>query len=148
MGFLNWWQSEKHNEEPTSDSQQLDLLRKGNLSNRRRETGATVFRAFTDAIQANGGDRDAIRESIIVETQELFDCDVQELYKQTGGTLNDRSTLPAIVQRSYLANEALSAFELERMEGTIGGESQEENNDKIAGQVKDSSKRTRRWFPW
>lgn len=148
MVFLNWWRSEKDNEEPQQDSQQLDLLRKGQFANRCRETGATVFRTFTDTIHANGGDRDAIRESIIAETQELFDCDVREVYEETGAVFNDRSTLPAVVQRSYIANEAICAFELERMEGTLGGESQEEVNDKIVGQVRHVSKKTRDSFPW
>lgn len=145
---MNWWQSERDIEEPEADSQQLDLLRSGKLANRSRETGSTVFRTFTKAIDANGGDRDAIRQSIAVETQELFDCDVQDLYRETGAKPNDRSTLPAIVQRSYIANEALSAFELERMEGTIGGESQIEANAQIVGRVRDVSQQTRKWLPW
>ena len=107
-----------------------------------------MFRKFTDSIKANGGDADAIIDSITVETEELFGCSVRELYQATGGKKNDRSTLPEIVQRSYIANEALSSFELERMEGTVGGEDQQENNENIVGTVKNVSKKTRKWLPW
>ena len=107
-----------------------------------------MFRKFTDSIKANGGDADAIIDSITVETEELFGCSVRELYQATGGKKNDRSTLPEIVQRSYIANEALSSFELERMEGTIGGDDQDEVNDRINAVVKERSKKTRKWLPW
>ncbi len=148
MGFLNFWKQEKDTEINPESSQQLDLFRKGELANRERSTGATIFRKFTDSIKSNGGDADAIIDSITVETEELFGCSVRELYQATGGKKNDRSTLPEIVQRSYIANEALSSFELERMEGTIGGDDQQENNERISGTVRDVSKKTRKWLPW
>ena len=148
MGFLDFWSKEKDEQEPSASSQQLDLLRESQLANRERSTGVTVFRKFTDSIKANGGDADAIIDSITTETQELFGCDVRELYEVTGAKRNDRSTLPEIVQRSYIANESLSSFELERMEGTIGGESQDENNDRIVDTVRQVSRVTRRWLPW
>ncbi|MEA5464911.1 hypothetical protein [Leptothoe sp. PORK10 BA2] len=131
MRFSDFWKQEKHSLEPSNSdsSQQLDLFKKAEIAHRKRSTGATVFRRFTGSIDANGGDADAIRDSIQAETEELFDCDVTELYRLTGGTPNDRSTLPAIVQETYMANETLASFELNRMEGTIGGESQEEVND-------------------
>lgn len=48
-----------------------------------------------------------------------------------------------------MANETLASFELERLEGTIGGESQEEVNDRIVGSVRQTSQETRRkWLPW
>ena len=48
-----------------------------------------------------------------------------------------------------MANETLASFELERLEGTIGGESQEEVNDRIVGSVRQTSRETRRnWLPW
>lgn len=148
MGFLDFWSKEKDEQEPSTSSQQLDLLREGQIANRERSTGVTVFRKFTDSVKANGGDADAIIDSITTETQELFGCDVRDLYEATGAQRNDRSTLPEIVQRSYIANESLSSFELERMEGTIGGESQGETNDKIVGTVRQVSRATRRWLPW
>lgn len=115
---------------------------------RRRVTGATVFKRFTGAIQRNGGNQRAYRNSIIAETQELFDCDVDALYRETGGTPNRRETLPDAAQEAYMVNESLSANELERQEGTIGGESQKEVNDKITGVVREQAKRTRKWLPW
>ena len=48
-----------------------------------------------------------------------------------------------------MANETLASFELDRQVGTIGGESQEEVNDKIVSSVRQTSKETRRkWLPW
>ncbi|ESA32769.1 hypothetical protein N836_24470 [Leptolyngbya sp. Heron Island J] len=48
-----------------------------------------------------------------------------------------------------MANETLAGFEMERMKGTIGGESQEEVNDRIVGSVRQTIRETRRnWLPW
>ncbi|MEM6840102.1 MAG: hypothetical protein AAGE59_36385 [Cyanobacteria bacterium P01_F01_bin.86] len=115
---------------------------------RKRVDGATVFKRFTKTIQANGGDRDAYRFSIEAETNELFDCSVKELYDETGAKRQDRSTLPQPAQEAYMVNESLSANELERLEGTIGGESQEEVNARITGVVRQQAKQTRKWLPW
>ena len=55
----------------------------------------------------------------------------------------------SIVQETYMANETLASFELNRMEGTIGGESQEEVNDKIVGSMRQTSRETRKnWLLW
>ena len=115
---------------------------------RKRVDRATVFKRFTNAIKANGGDEDAYPDAIGAETEELFDCDVEDLYQQTGAKLGRRDTLPAPAQEAYMVNESLSANELERQEGTIGGESQAEMNDKITGVVRQQAKRTRKWLPW
>ena len=115
---------------------------------RKRVDGATVFRRFTDTIQANGGDEEAYVRAVVTETNELFGCTVGELYKETGGKQNRRETLPHEVQQAYMVNETLSAYELERMEGSIGGESQDEVNDQINAVVREQSKQTRRWLPW
>lgn len=96
----------------------------------------------------NGGDAMGIAQSVDAETQELFDCRVRELYRATGAKRNDRSTLPEIAQMVYAANESLSALELERLEGTIGGESQEEVNQRISSSVRETAKHTRKWLPW
>lgn len=115
---------------------------------RKRVDGATVFKRFTGAIKANGGNDEAYPQVIGAETEELFDCDVQDLYQQTGAKLGRRDTLPQPAQEAYMVNESLSANELERQEGTIGGDSQEEVNDKITGVVREQSKQTRKWLPW
>ena len=115
---------------------------------RKRVDGAIVFRRFTDAIQDNGGDEDAYKQAVITETDELFGCGVRELYKATGGKPNRRETLPHEVQQAYIANETLSTYELERLRGTIGGESQDEVNDKIDAVVREQSRKTRRYLPW
>lgn len=115
---------------------------------RKRVDGAIVYRRMTDAIKGNGGDDDAYRQAVITETRELFDCSVRELYQMTGGKANKRHTLPQPVQEAYMVNESLSANELERMQGTIGGESQEEVNSQINAVVREQSKKTRSWLPW
>ncbi|MBE9068603.1 hypothetical protein IQ260_18310 [Leptolyngbya cf. ectocarpi LEGE 11479] len=115
---------------------------------RKRVDSATVFKRFTKSVQDNGGDQTAYRESIVEETKELFDCDVDELYIQTGGKRGRRDTLPQPAQEAYMVNESISANELERHIGTIGGDSQEEVNDQIKAVVRNQSKQTRRWLPW
>ena len=99
-------------------------------------------------MKANGGDSECYKQAVITETSELFDCTVRQLYAETGGKRYRRETLPLEVQQAYMLNETLSAYELERMEGTIGGENQEEVNDKINAVVKQQSKKTRGWLPW
>ena len=107
-----------------------------------------MFRRFTDTIKANGGDDEAYMQAVVTETNELFGCTVAELYKGTGSKPNRRETLPHEAQQAYMVNETLSAYELERMEGTIGGEDQDEVNDRINAVVREQSKQTRKWLPW
>ncbi len=107
-----------------------------------------AFRRFTDTIKANGGDKDCYVNAVVTETQELFDCSVRELYQATGGKINRRETLPHEAQQAYMVNETLSAYELERMEGTIGGENQQEVNDKIEAVVREQSRQTRKHLSW
>ena len=148
MGFLNFWREEKENYE--EQASQLDLS--GNSQaltpRRKRVDGAIVNRRFNGAIKSNGGAGDVYRDSASAETQELFDCDVFDLYKATGGKMNERSTLPQPAQEAYMVNESLTANELERLVGTLGGEDQDEVNDAIVGVVRQQSKNTRRWLPW
>ena len=148
MGFLNFWKEEKNNYE--EQASQLDLS--GNSQaltpKRHRVDGSIVNRRFNRAIKDNGGAGDVYRDSAISQTQELFDCDVDELYRETGGKRNDRSSLPQPAQEAYMVNESLTATELERMIGTIGGEDQEEVNDAIVGLVRQEAQRTRWRLPW
>ena len=148
MGFLDFWKSEKASIEESAS--QLDILGQSQelTPPRKRVDGVTVFKRLTKTIQANGGDRDAYRFSIEAETNELFDCSVKELYDETGAKRQDRSTLPQPAQEAYMVNESLSANELERLEGAIGGESQEEVNAQITGVVRQQAKQTRKWLPW
>ncbi|NEP61211.1 MAG: hypothetical protein F6K31_30245 [Symploca sp. SIO2G7] len=115
---------------------------------RKRVDGAIVFRRFTQTIKDNGGDDEAYQLSIQAETEELFGCSVRELYEGTGAKRHRRDTLPQPAQEAYMVNESLSANELERLIGTIGGESQEEVNAQIVGKVRQQSKQTRKWLPW
>lgn len=96
----------------------------------------------------NGGYGQVSQEAIVEATREIFDCWVSELYEGTGGKRNDRSTLPQAAQEAYMVNESSSSNELERLIGTIGGESQDEVNDQIKAVVREQSKQTRRCLPW
>lgn len=94
MVFLNFWKGEKnHYKEQTSQ-----LALSGNSQaltpKRHRVDGAIVTRRFNRAIKDNGGAGDVYRDSAISQTQELFDCNVDELYRETEGKRNDRSSLP------------------------------------------------------
>ncbi len=148
MDFFNWWENEKAEYEESAS--QLDVLGQSQelVPPRKRIDSAVVLRRFTKTIKDNGGDQAAYRDSIIAETRELFDCEVDELYQQTGGKPGRRDTLPQPAQEAYMVNESLSANELERHIGTIGGESQEEVNARIVGVVREQSKQTRKWLPW
>lgn len=108
MGFLNWWQ----NKAPETDSQ-LDLF--GNsqeLVQQERVDGAIVNKDFNKAIKDSGGSNTAYGRAVQAETQELFDCDVEQLYQETGGRKGDRSTLPKEAQKAYIVNETLSTHRL------------------------------------
>ncbi len=108
MGFLNWWR----NNSQQSDSQ-LDIF--GNsqeLAQQERVDGAIVNKDFNKAIKDSGGSNTAYGRAVQAETQELFDCDVDQLYKETGGRKGDRSTLPKEAQKAYIVNETLSTHRL------------------------------------
>lgn len=115
---------------------------------RQRVDGAIVNRRFNKAIKDNGGAENVYRDAVVAETAELFGCTVNELYQATGGTKNNRASLPQPAQEAYMVNESLTATELERMIGTIGGEDQDEVNDRIVGVVRDEAKKTRWRLPW
>lgn len=148
MGFIAWWRNEKDSIEESAS--QLDLLGQSKelAPQRERTDGVKVFKRFTKSIKQNGGDQQAYQDSIVAETQELFDCEVDDLYRETGGTPNKRHTLPQPVQEAYMVNESISANELDRYEGTIGGETQDEVNQKITSVVREQAKETRKWLPW
>ncbi|WP_250565060.1 hypothetical protein [Adonisia turfae] len=116
--------------------------------NRKRVDGAIVNRRFNKAIKDNGGAGKVYRDAVIEETRELFGCDVLELYESVGGKRSDRSTLPQPAQEAYMVNESITANELERYIGTIGGEDQAEVNERIIGVVRQQSQQTRKWLPW
>ncbi|WP_008309000.1 hypothetical protein [Leptolyngbya sp. PCC 6406] len=115
---------------------------------RKRVDGAIVNKRFTQSIWDNGGAGDVFQRSVVEETRELFDCTVNDLYRETGAKKGCRETLPQAAQEAYMVNESLAANELERQVGTIGGESQDDVNDRIVTSVRQVSKNTRRWLPW
>ncbi|MEB3355958.1 MAG: hypothetical protein VKK04_04475 [Synechococcales bacterium] len=115
---------------------------------RKRVDGATVNKRFNKAIKDNGGASTVYRDAVDAETDELFDCSVNDLYQATGGKKGHRETLPQAAQEAYIVNESVAANELERQIGSLGGETQEEVNSKIGGSVRQTSNQTRKWLPW
>ncbi|MEM6256661.1 MAG: hypothetical protein AAF821_27480 [Cyanobacteria bacterium P01_D01_bin.156] len=128
----------------------MDLLGKSQdlPPQRKRVDGATVYKRFSKAIQDNGGDAIAHRDSVIAETEEMFGCGVRELYQATGAKRGKRETLPQAVQEAYIVNESISANELERSVGGLSGETQDEVNGQIVNIVRETSKKSRPWLPW
>lgn len=148
MGFLNFWKEEK----PTYEEQaaQLDLSGYSQelTPKRKRVDGAIVNRRFNKSIKDNGGGPNAYPKAVLAETEELFGCDLNTLYRETGGKKGRRDTLPQPAQEAYMVNESITANELERHVGSLGGESQEEVDAKIVGITRHQAKQTRKWLPW
>lgn len=78
-------------------------------------------------------------------TRELFDCEVKDLYEQTGGKKGDRSTLPRDAQTAYGVSETIARHDLNQTD--ISG-NQQQRDTQIVDTVTDSSKRVRKLFPW
>jgi len=141
MGFLSWWR----NNAPEPDSQ-LDLF--GNsqdLAQSERVDGAIVNRDFNAAIRNAGGSGRCHGRAVQGETQELFDCDVDQLYEATGGRKGDRTTLPQDAQKAYMVNETISAH---RLNGTDYEGTQQQQDNAIVADVTDTARHVRSWFPW
>lgn len=79
-------------------------------------------------------------------TRELFDCSVDELYQETGGKKNNRSTLPKEAQKAYIVGETVATHDLNDA-GQFQG-NQDQVNRQVEGTVRDSSKKVRKLFPW
>ena len=113
-----------------------------------RVDGATVYKDFTKSVKESGGSDRAIPRAVQAETQELFDCNVNELYEETGGKVGDRTSLPTEAQKAYMVNETLSKHVLDHeVKGTQTG-NQKQKDETIVEVVKEVAKETRKWFPW
>lgn len=95
-----------------------------------------------------GGDRRTYSKVVRAETQELFDCGVDELYEATGGRKGDRSTLPKEAQKAYMVNETLAGYRLHELEPPSPSASEPHDDHQIVEAVRDTSKSVRRWLPW
>lgn len=98
---------------------------------------------FTQAIQDAGGSHRAYAKAIRAETQELFDCSVDELYEATGGKKGDRSTLPKEAQKAYMVSETLATHQLRdtRTPNTSP-------DTHIVKTVAKTAQQVRHWLPW
>jgi hypothetical protein len=110
-----------------------------------RVDGAIVNKNFNKAIKDSGGSNTAYGRAVQAETQELFDCDVEQLYQETGGRKGDRSTLPKEAQKAYIVNETLSTH---RLNDTDYQGSQRQKDNEIVEDVADTARSVRRWLPW
>ncbi|HAG80307.1 MAG TPA: hypothetical protein DCL61_03835 [Cyanobacteria bacterium UBA12227] len=146
MGFLNWWQNNK----PEEDSQLTIFGDLEELKQHKRVDGATVNNEFKDSIKNAGGSDKAFPRSIEAETQELFNCTTNELYEKTGAKKGKRSTLPIPAQEAYIVNETLSKHRLnhEVAEENKTRGSQRQKDDRIVETVRDTAENVRKWFPW
>lgn len=126
----------------------MNLLEENSqLSKRRRVDGAIVNKDFRDAIHRSGGSQSAYPDAVIAETQELFDCSVQQLYKATGGKKGDRSTLPEAAQKAYMASEIRATHELDATE-FYDCDNPSQVDTKIVETVRVTARETRKWLPW
>lgn len=144
MGFINWWHD---NKEETSS--QLSLLGDSEpLTRHERVDGATVNQDFTRAIDRAGGSHRAYPQAVRAETEELFDCGVDELYQATGGRKGDRSTLPKEAQKAYIVSETLSTHRLDRQVRENNRDSQRQKDDRVVETVRVTAIQVRKWLPW
>lgn len=142
MGFIDWFKSTPEDSEET----QLDLLNSSSQPIRGRVDGAVIRKDFTRAIQESGGDDQAHANSTAGMTRELFDCEVKDLYRETGGKRGDRTTLPAEAQKAYMVGETVATHDLKQA-GKFDG-NQQQVNRQIEDTVVDSSRKARKLFPW
>lgn len=144
MGFIDWFKNNK----AETDSQ-LSLFGDSQpLQRRERVDSATVNKDFTKAIKQSGGSSRAYPKAVRAETQELFDCGVDELYEATGGKKGDRSTLPKDAQKAYMVSETLSTHRLNEAVGSQNLGTQRQKNERVVETVKDTAKTVRKWLPW
>jgi hypothetical protein len=115
------------------------------LAQSKRVDGVTVLGDFKDAIASKGGDGKTIARAINAETRALFDCEVDELYRETGAKKRDRSTLPKEAQKAYMVSETISTH---RINGTEYNGSQKQKNNAMVEDVEDSARTARAWFSW
>ena len=143
MGFTDWF---KNNASEQPDSQ-LDLL--GNskpLPPKQRVDRVDVHTDFKAEIMNNGGSDRAITDSIIAETEELFDCDIETLYRETGGTKGKRDTLPRSAQKAYMHNEIDCTQQLKRQGRQPGNQGQRDRT--IVNTVRERSQQNKRLWEW
>lgn len=142
MKFLRWL---ARNQEE-SDESQLDLFGGSQgLTKRERVDGAIVNKDLNRTIKQKGGSGGVYRRSTEAMTNELFDVGTDELYEATGGTKNQRGTLPKAAQKAFIVGESVADFDLK--ETDVQGNSRQKN-EQIVDSVKKSGKKVRKWLPW
>lgn len=141
MGFLNWFQ-----QQPSESDSQLDLFHSSQeLTKHERVDGATVYKDFQQSMLDKKVSAEGRRKAVVAETQELFDCTIDELYQGTGGKKGDRSSLPKEAQKAYLVNETIATH---RINDSECSGSQKQRDDQVIETVRGTAEHTRRWFPW
>jgi len=142
MGFLNWF---KNNEQPENcQESQLDLLGQSQAV-RGRVDGTTIRKDFTQTIKQKGASNRAHGRATAKMTQELFGCSVDDLYRETGGKMGDRSTLPQDAQTAYMMGEVAATHRLKNTE--IGG-NQQQRDEQVVDTTAHASQQVKGLFPW
>lgn len=142
MGFLSWWQNNN------TEDQQLSLTGESHsLARHERVDGAIVNKDFQKSVKNASGSDKTYPEVIRVETEELFDCTVEELYASTNSRKGNRSSLPKEAQTAYIANEIRATYELDAASDSYSHDPDERHGQTVE-QVKATSKQTRKWLPW
>ena len=116
------------------------------LTQRKRVDGVTVRKKFTGTIVEKGGDDDAIANSTEMMTREVLGTSTRNLYKEIGAKRHKRDSLPSVAQEALMTGEIVATHDLQQSEDFEG--SQEQVNQQIEGQVRASSKKVRKLFPW
>lgn len=141
MGFLRWLQ-----QQPNNLDSQLELFGGSQkLTQHERVDGATVYKDFQQSMIDKQVSPEGRRKTVAAETQELFDCTIDELYKGTGGKKGDRSSLPKEAQKAYMVNETIATHRIQESE--FSG-NQKQRDDQATETVRETAKQTRKWFPW
>jgi hypothetical protein len=124
----------------------LDLFNSSQeLTKHERVDGAIVYKDFQQSMLDKKVSAEGRRKAVVVETQELFDCTIDELYKGTRGKKGDRSSLPREAQKAYLVNETIATH---RINDSEYSDSQKQQDDQVVETVRETAEQTRKWFPW
>jgi hypothetical protein len=117
------------------------------LARHERVDGAIVNKDFQKSVKDASGSDKTYPEVIRVETEELFDCTVEELYAGTNSRKGNRASLPKEAQTAYIANEIRATHELNAASSSYSHDPDERHGQTVE-QVKETSKQTRKWLPW
>ncbi|NEQ29358.1 MAG: hypothetical protein F6K28_62645 [Microcoleus sp. SIO2G3] len=135
MGWLDRWK------EAPKDQEQLGLFGEDQaLVPQHRVDGATVQKALQAEVKQRRGNAKTHAQLNAIVTRNLLECSVDELYEQTGGVKNDRSSLPQEAQEALMVGDLAARHEI------VTQDAQGHQQILKAGDA--GSKKARRILPW